>query len=111
MQKDDKIYLLHIRDSINNIQEYLEGYTQETFFFDKKTKDAVVRNFEIIGEATKRISIGYRELHSNVPWKEMAGMRDVMIHDYMGIDWWQVWKIATEDISSLKIKIENLLAG
>ena len=81
--KDDRIYLLHIRDAIRQIVEYT-AIEKEVFFADRKTQDAVVRNLEIIGEATKRVSITLKQAHPDVAWKPIAGMRDKLIHDYFG---------------------------
>ena len=79
-----------------------------TFLIDHKTQDAVVRQFEIIGEATKRISEDYRDKHSEIPWADMAGMRDVLIHDYIDVNLEIVWKTATEDIPEIKEAISKL---
>ncbi len=80
--KDDRIYIEHILQSIERIQSYISRKNQETFSFDSITQDAVARQLEIIGEATKRISKALRKNNSDVPWDDMAGMRDVLIHDY-----------------------------
>lgn len=72
--KDDRIYLLHIRDAIHRIIEYTAS-GKEDFFADPKTQDAVVRNLEIIGEATKRVSISLKEAHPDISWKPIAGMK------------------------------------
>jgi uncharacterized protein with HEPN domain len=81
--KDDRIYIEHILQSIERIQSYISRKNQETFSIDSITQDAVVRQLEIIGEATKRISKALRKNNSDVPWDDMAGMRDVLIHDYI----------------------------
>ena len=83
--KDDRIYLLHIRDAIRQIVEYtVTG--KDSFLVDRKTQDAAIRNLESIGEATKRISPGLKSAHSDVAWKPIAGMRDKLIHDYFGVN-------------------------
>jgi len=79
--KDDRIYIEHILQSIERIQSYISGKDQEAFLNDSITQDAVVRQLEIIGEATKRISRELRKNNSDVPWDDMADMRDVLIHD------------------------------
>jgi uncharacterized protein with HEPN domain len=81
--KDDRIYIEHILQSIERIQSYISRKNQETFSIDSITQDAVARQLEIIGEATKRISKALRKNNSDVPWDDMAGMRDVLIHDYI----------------------------
>ncbi len=72
-------------------------------------QDAVIRNFEIIGEATKQLSKDFRVRHNYIPWKEIAGMRDVLIHDYIGVDVWAVWETAKKYIPELHQNIENIL--
>ena len=104
--KDDSVYIDHILNSISRIQSYIINLEESTFLADLKTQDAVVRQFEIIGEATKRISSKFRESNPSIPWSDMAGMRDVLIHDYIEVDFEIVWKTATEDIP----KIQQLLA-
>lgn len=106
--KDDRIYLLHIRDAIQYIVEYTEA-GQESFLADRKTQDAVVRNLEIIGEATKRLSLSLKDAHPDISWKPMAGMRDKLIHDYFGVNLKLVWDVVEHDLPALKIKVSKLL--
>ena len=106
--KSDSIYIEHILSSINSIQEYISGLSLETFLEDRKTQDAVVRQFEIIGEATKRISLDFRDNHPDIPWSHMAGMRNVLIHDYIDVNFEIVWKTANEDIPLVKEAILKL---
>ncbi|MEB1808484.1 MAG: DUF86 domain-containing protein [Bacillaceae bacterium] len=106
--KNDKLYLRHILECITNIETYLPN-GKEDFFSSKLIQDAVIRNLEIIGEATKRISKEYREQHSNVPWREMAGLRDVLVHDYFGVDNGIVWNVVEKELPSLKEKINGLI--
>jgi uncharacterized protein with HEPN domain len=106
--KSNSLYIDHILSSIKKIQEYISDMDLSTFLNDQKTQDAVVRQFEIIGEATKRISADYRDKHSEIPWADMAGMRDVLIHDYIDVNLEIVWKTATEDIPEIKEAISKL---
>jgi uncharacterized protein with HEPN domain len=101
--KDDSIYIDHILNSLNRILDYISGKDRESFEADLVTQDAVVRQLEIIGEATKRVSKEFRSKHPDIPWSDMAGMRDVLIHDYIDVDFGIVWKTASEDIPNLKI--------
>ena len=107
--KDDRIYIEHILQSIEKIQSYIQGKDQETFSNDSITQDAVVRQLEIIGEATKRISKELRNKNSEVPWDDMAGMRDVLIHDYIDVDLNIVWKTASQSIPGLKALLNKLV--
>ncbi|AXF57126.1 DUF86 domain-containing protein [Salicibibacter kimchii] len=106
--KNDKLYLTHILECITNIESYLPK-GEEDFFRSKLIQDAVIRNLEIIGEATKRVSKDVREQHSHVPWRKMAGIRDVLIHEYFGVDNEIVWNLVENEIPSLKEKITDLL--
>ena len=106
--KDDKIYIEHILKSIDRIEAYLSGKDHQSFSDDFMTQDAVVRQLEIIGEATKRISKELRNINPQVPWSDMAGMRDILIHDYIDVDIDIVWKTASESIIKLKSLLLNL---
>lgn len=106
--KDDRVYLLHIRDAIQNILNYTEA-GRDGFFADRKTQDAVVRNLEIIGEATKHLSQSFKDAHPDISWKPIAGMRDKLIHDYFGINLQLIWDVVEQDLPTLKQKITQLL--
>jgi uncharacterized protein with HEPN domain len=82
---------------------------EEQFLNDEMVQDAVIRNFEIIGEAAKRVPTGYRRAHAEVPWRLMAGFRDVLIHAYEGVDLDRVWHIAQEDLPKVKEAIDKIL--
>lgn len=107
--KDDRIYLEHIANSFKKMLEYAEGMTLEDFLADSKTQDACVRQLEIAGEATKRLSGDLRSRFSEVPWKDMAGMRDRLIHQYIDVDLMIVWLAITEEATLLLIAIETIL--
>lgn len=104
----DRSYLLHVRDAIRRIREYTRG-GEHDFFEDTRTQDAVIRNLEIIGEAVKRIDSRLTQRHSDVQWKRIAGMRDRMIHDYLGVNLEIVWQTVINDIPSLDRRIEEIL--
>ena len=101
-------YLSDILTSIGEVEEFLLGTTYETFVSDRKTVNAVIRSLEVIGEATKHIPVSFRNKHPDIPWSRMAGMRDVLIHDYMGVDLRTVWKVAQERLPEIKPAIEGL---
>lgn len=106
--KDDSVYLLHIRDAIARIVAYtVDG--QERFDSDTMVQDAVLRNLEIIGEAVKRLSPELKESHLNIPWKRIAGLRDVLIHNYFGVRLDNVWQVVIEHVPALRHEVETLL--
>jgi uncharacterized protein with HEPN domain len=102
-------YLKDIFDSINDIISFVENMSYDEFVSDKKTKYAVIRGFEIIGEATKHIPKKIKDKYPEIPWKQMAGMRDKVIHEYFGVNLDVLWKTATLRIPSIKPMIENII--
>jgi uncharacterized protein with HEPN domain len=98
-----------MHDCIIKILSYTEGYDYNRFSEDDKTIDAVVRNVEIIGEATKHLSDEIKKMDSQIPWKAIAGMRDKLVHDYFGVDKRFVWNTVKDDIPFLQGKINFLL--
>lgn len=109
-KKDPGIYLLHIRDALAKIVEFTSS-GRDTFFKDSKTQDAVIRNLEIIGEAAKNLPDDFREMHPQVSWRAVSGMRDKLIHDYFGVNLNIVWEVVEKEIPSLRQKIAVLLEG
>jgi len=105
--KDDSLYIDHILQCMNNILEYTKDLTKKDFSKNKLVQDAVIRNFEIIGEATRKVSEEYKQVHFEVPWKAMSGMRDKLIHDYIGVDIAVIWKTIKEDLPPLRKKLED----
>jgi uncharacterized protein with HEPN domain len=108
MSKDQRVYLAHILECIQKIERFTtDGKTR--FLSDVMVRDAVVRNLEVIGEATKRIEEAYRTAHPEIPWRTLAGLRDVLIHQYEGVDPEKVWAIVEQDLPPLKQAIAALL--
>ena len=105
--KRDLVYLRHIQDAISKIESYV-SVGRDIFITTSHWQDAVVRQLEIIGEATKRISDELRFNHADIPWRRIAGMRDVLIHDYMGVDLLAVWEVTQHELPDLKAKIEGI---
>jgi uncharacterized protein with HEPN domain len=106
--RDDLSYLEHILLSITKIKEYTKDLYKTDFDSNELVQDAVIRNIEIIGEATKKISKELKSKYKEIPWREMSGMRDKLIHDYMGIDVDVVWKTLTDDIPLIETLINKI---
>lgn len=104
-------YVEDILDSINAIEEFVKGMNFEDFTKDKKTIFAVVRAIEIIGEATKNIPKSVRNKYAEIPWRDMAGMRDKVIHEYFGVDLEVLWETATRHVPEIKPLIQKVLEG
>ena len=108
MVKDDLAYIEHILDCIRKIKEFTNGLSLNDFSVNELVQDAVIRNIEIIGEASKKISSDTKQIYYEIPWKEIAGMRDKLIHDYLGVDVEVVWRTITEDIPTLEKHIKEI---
>ena len=109
MIKEDLAYTDHILDCIRKIKEFSSGLTFNEFNANELVQDAIIRNIEIIGEASKKISSSTKKTFYRIPWKEISGIRDKLIHDYMGIDVKVVWKTIKEDIPTLEKLITEML--
>ncbi|OGJ50969.1 hypothetical protein A2335_03455 [Candidatus Peregrinibacteria bacterium RIFOXYB2_FULL_32_7] len=109
MNKRDIFYLKHILDSARVINNFINESSQEDFLQNRMMQDAVIRNLEIIGEATKHLTKECKEKYPEVEWKRLTGMRDVLSHDYFGIDLNIIWEVITEKIYDLGRKIAIII--
>ena len=109
MSKRDTVYLSHILDAINQIETYTADLSYHQFSENRLIQDGVIRQLEIIGEASRSLSDGFRAQHPDLPWKQIIGLRNRLIHAYFDISLGIVWDILQTDIPSLKSKIGSLL--
>lgn len=107
-KREIKLYLNDIIEAIDKIEGYLQGLDLETFSEDTKTVDAVMRNFSVIGEAINNLPAELKTIHPEIPWVEINGMRNKMIHEYFGVDETILWQTAKENLPELKKQISKL---
>jgi uncharacterized protein with HEPN domain len=108
VRKDDSVYLRHVLDAIYRIEEYTRDVTYTDFVNNHLRQDAAIRQIEVIGEAVKKLSSELKKGHPEIPWKDVAGMRDKLIHDYFGVDLDAVWDTVEKDIPRLKDRIRAI---
>ncbi len=106
-----RLFVTDILECIEKIERYLTDVSKEQFLGDEKLQDAVVRNLEIIGEAASQIPMDIREKYSEIPWRQIVGMRHRLIHGYFVVDYEIVWQIAKEELSNLKSGLKKVLSS
>lgn len=109
MKKDPRVFIEHIIESIQLIEEYTLHLNAEKFQKNKAMQDAIIRRLEIIGEAVKNIPTSFKAHHPDVPWKQMAGMRDILIHEYFDVDLSLTWSVVQRELPTIKEKFSLIL--
>jgi uncharacterized protein with HEPN domain len=109
LKRDVFLFVEDILEAIGDIEESLEGLSKNLFKADKDKKDATLRRLEIIGEAVKNLPSWFRENHPDVPWRDIAGFRDVLTHAYFGVDLDRVWLIVKNDLPKLKKQLKSIV--
>jgi uncharacterized protein with HEPN domain len=109
MKHDETLYLRHIVDAIDLVHAYLQDVDESIFKKKSLIQDGVIRQLEIIGEAARHLSKEFRRRYQHIPWIDIAGMRDKLIHDYFGVDIDKVWLTAIKDLPALKCEVLKIL--
>jgi uncharacterized protein with HEPN domain len=109
MARDEMLYLRHVLDAMDTVKEYLQGVNEEKFKNTRLIQDGVIRQIEIIGEAVRHVSKDIRKTYPEIPWQDVAGMRDKLIHGYFGVDIEKVWDTAQDDLPILRKQVEKIL--
>ena len=107
--KDDRLYLIHINECIERIESYIGGKGEQQFLDSTLIQDAIIRNLQILAESTQRLSDAAKESMSEIDWFKIAGFRNVLVHDYLGVDIGRVWNILEKDLPALKKAVQKVL--
>jgi len=110
MPRDYRVLLEDIAEAVQAIGEFTEGMAKDDLAADRKTRDAVIRNLEVIGEAAKKLPDELRDRHADIEWKRIAGLRDILIHDYFGIDLDIIWDVVETEVPKLGERVGQMLA-
>lgn len=109
MKRNVKLYLQDIWESILAIEEYTQNLSEDRFYSNRQVQDAIIRRLKIIGEAVKNIDDDIRDKYPQIPWKKIAGMRDIIAHEYFGVKLDRVWDVVRKDLPNLKEKIGTVI--
>ena len=102
MKRNIKLYLQDIWESTLAIEEYIQNLAEDEFYANRQVQDAVIRRLEIIGEAVKNVDDNFRNKYPQIPWKKIAGMRDIIAHEYFGVKLERVWDVVRKDLPNIK---------
>jgi len=108
VSREEDLYLKDILHACDKVLRYSRGLSRDQVFEDEKTYDAILRNLEIIGEAVKRLSPGFRQRHSQIEWRKIAGLRDIVIHEYFGLDIQILWDVISNKIPEFRAQIHEV---
>jgi len=106
--KDNRLYLIHIIECIERIEAYAAGQTKDTFMASTLIQDAVLRNLQTLAESTQRLSDTLKNKHQEIDWYKISGFRNILVHDYLGVDIERVWNVIAKDIPALKSTIHSM---
>ncbi|MCW5199852.1 DUF86 domain-containing protein [Desulfobulbus sp. F1] len=107
--KDDRLYLIHISECIEKIESYISGMDASSFLEQSLVQDAVLRNLQVLAESTQRLSDVLKARHQEIEWYKIAGLRNILVHDYLGIDLTTVWTAVTSKLPELKAVVKEEL--
>ena len=102
MKRNIKLYLQDIWESTLAIEEYTQNLAEDEFYSNRQVQDAIIRRLEIIGEAVKNVDDDFRNKYTQIPWKKIAGMRDIIAHEYFGVKLERVWDVVRKDLPDIK---------
>lgn len=108
--KDDQLYLIHISECIERIEAYVSGIDKRAFMASSLVQDAVIRNLQIMAESARRVSDRLKEAQPKIDWHKIAGFRNILVHDYLGVDTERVWNIIENEIPVLKKAVHEMMA-
>ena len=107
--KDDRLYLIHITECIDRVESYTQGMAKEAFLASPMVQDAVIRNLQTLAESTQRLSARAKDSQPGIDWRKIAGFRNVLVHDYLGVDLDRIWTIIRNDLSVLRNAVDQML--
>jgi uncharacterized protein with HEPN domain len=107
--KDDRLYLIHISECLQRVEDYVGQYDKEGFLASPMVQDAVIRNLQVMAESTQKLTDKLKAAHPEVDWYRIAGFRNILVHDYLGVDLEVVWQVIVKELPSLKRFVSTVL--